>query len=217
MKSVVHLKILQPRVQCLYNSANTHVSTQTKLSQTSVVPSRAICFSRINNKFITKNALKSITFRQNHSTSATTQTQESTEVGTDHQSIGKHQELFMLHPLSPGTQINCRYTYLSVIYCALDCEWLQPRKCLLSASWSSCLFKTSIFPEKWIHEEVNFAICLFIRRGYEEVITPQLFNKDLWKISGHYDNYKNDMFNVTGARYVFYQSILILVTTKLLK
>ena len=30
--------------------------------------------------------------------------------------------------------------------------------------------------------------------GYEEVMTPMLFNKDLWVKSGHWDNYKEDMF-----------------------
>jgi threonyl-tRNA synthetase len=30
--------------------------------------------------------------------------------------------------------------------------------------------------------------------GYEEVITPQIFDIDLWQQSGHYDNYRDDMF-----------------------
>ena len=30
--------------------------------------------------------------------------------------------------------------------------------------------------------------------GYDEVITPQVFDVDLWKTSGHYDNYRDDMF-----------------------
>ena len=30
--------------------------------------------------------------------------------------------------------------------------------------------------------------------GYEEVITPQIFDVELWKRSGHYDNYRDDMF-----------------------
>jgi threonyl-tRNA synthetase len=32
------------------------------------------------------------------------------------------------------------------------------------------------------------------RYGYEEVITPQIFDVELWKRSGHYDNYRDDMF-----------------------
>jgi threonyl-tRNA synthetase len=30
--------------------------------------------------------------------------------------------------------------------------------------------------------------------GYEEVITPQIFDVSLWQRSGHYDNYRDDMF-----------------------
>jgi threonyl-tRNA synthetase len=32
------------------------------------------------------------------------------------------------------------------------------------------------------------------RRGYQEVITPQLFNKALWEQSGHWEHYKDNMF-----------------------
>ncbi len=34
--------------------------------------------------------------------------------------------------------------------------------------------------------------------GYDEVITPQIFGVDLWKRSGHYDNYRDDMFFADG-------------------
>ncbi|CCK70636.1 threonine--tRNA ligase MST1 KNAG_0E03820 [Huiozyma naganishii CBS 8797] len=34
--------------------------------------------------------------------------------------------------------------------------------------------------------------------GYEEVITPLIFRKSLWEQSGHWDNYKEDMFRVEG-------------------
>ncbi|KNC97141.1 threonine-tRNA ligase [Spizellomyces punctatus DAOM BR117] len=37
------------------------------------------------------------------------------------------------------------------------------------------------------------------RFGYEEVVTPLLFNKDLWVTSGHWENYKEDMFVVGGG------------------
>ncbi|ODV57828.1 threonyl-tRNA synthetase [Ascoidea rubescens DSM 1968] len=32
------------------------------------------------------------------------------------------------------------------------------------------------------------------KRGYEEVITPNMFNSKLWEISGHWGNYKENMF-----------------------
>ena len=32
------------------------------------------------------------------------------------------------------------------------------------------------------------------RRGYEEVITPQIFDAELFKIAGHYENYRENMY-----------------------
>jgi threonyl-tRNA synthetase len=34
----------------------------------------------------------------------------------------------------------------------------------------------------------------YLKYGYEEVITPQIFDVSLWQRSGHYDNYRDDMF-----------------------
>ena len=34
----------------------------------------------------------------------------------------------------------------------------------------------------------------YLKRGYKEVITPQLFNKALWELSGHWQHYKENMF-----------------------
>lgn len=36
------------------------------------------------------------------------------------------------------------------------------------------------------------------REGFQEVITPTIYKKGLWEQSGHWENYKNDMFTVTG-------------------
>jgi threonyl-tRNA synthetase len=41
---------------------------------------------------------------------------------------------------------------------------------------------------------VDFMRNEYKKRGYKEVITPNVFNIDLWKKSGHYDNYKENMF-----------------------
>jgi threonyl-tRNA synthetase len=38
---------------------------------------------------------------------------------------------------------------------------------------------------------------LYGKYGYTEVITPQIFDTSLWKTSGHYDNYLENMFLVT--------------------
>jgi len=35
---------------------------------------------------------------------------------------------------------------------------------------------------------------LYRRYGYQEVITPEVYSTDLWKRSGHYDNYIDDMY-----------------------
>lgn len=35
---------------------------------------------------------------------------------------------------------------------------------------------------------------LYVKYGYDEVITPQVLNVDLWHTSGHYENYKDNMY-----------------------
>lgn len=47
---------------------------------------------------------------------------------------------------------------------------------------------------------VDFIRQEYKKRGYQEVITPQMFNKKLWETSGHWEHYKDDMFvlNVDG-------------------
>ncbi len=37
---------------------------------------------------------------------------------------------------------------------------------------------------------INFIKGEYRKRGYSEVVTPNVFNVDLWKTSGHYANYK---------------------------
>ncbi|MCY4576380.1 MAG: threonine--tRNA ligase [Chloroflexi bacterium] len=41
---------------------------------------------------------------------------------------------------------------------------------------------------------VDFIRELYDKYGYQEVITPQIFLTDLWKQSGHYDNYLENMY-----------------------
>lgn len=38
-----------------------------------------------------------------------------------------------------------------------------------------------------------------LKFGYQEVITPLIFKKSLWEQSGHWENYKDDMFKVEGT------------------
>ncbi|KAI5119862.1 hypothetical protein M0805_000696 [Coniferiporia weirii] len=36
----------------------------------------------------------------------------------------------------------------------------------------------------------------YAKRGYQEVISPNMFNSKLWETSGHWQNYKDDMFTL---------------------
>jgi threonyl-tRNA synthetase len=44
------------------------------------------------------------------------------------------------------------------------------------------------------NELVEFIRKEYKKRGYSEVITPQMFNKSLWETSGHWEHYKENMF-----------------------
>ena len=43
----------------------------------------------------------------------------------------------------------------------------------------------------------NFIRDLYLDYGYDEVITPQILDVDLWHTSGHYNNYKDNMYFTT--------------------
>ena len=78
----------------------------------------------------------------------------------DHRNIGKQQDLFMFHQLSPGSTFF--YPSGAHIYNKL----------------------------------IDFMRREYTMRGFHEVISPNLFNLKLWKTSGHYKNYKENMFMV---------------------
>ncbi len=44
------------------------------------------------------------------------------------------------------------------------------------------------------NELVNFSRELHRKAGYSEISTPQILDNKLWKVSGHWDHYKNNMF-----------------------
>src|SRR5262245_31133285 len=46
---------------------------------------------------------------------------------------------------------------------------------------------------------VDFVRSFYPKYGYQEVMAPQLFRSELFKISGHYDNFRDDMFWFAGA------------------
>ncbi|KAI5793854.1 hypothetical protein DFH27DRAFT_628199 [Peziza echinospora] len=77
----------------------------------------------------------------------------------DHRKIGKEQELFFFHELSPG----------------------------------SCFFLphgTRIY-----NALVDFLREEYWKRDYQEVISPNMYNSKLWEVSGHWQNYKDNMFS----------------------
>ncbi|CAE6492331.1 unnamed protein product [Rhizoctonia solani] len=78
----------------------------------------------------------------------------------DHRKIGKDQELFFFHELSPGS-----------------CFFLPH---------GTRIYNTLL---EFIREEYR-------KRGYQEVISPNMFNSKLWEKSGHWANYKDDMFTL---------------------
>ncbi|RKP35016.1 hypothetical protein BJ085DRAFT_6284, partial [Dimargaris cristalligena] len=85
----------------------------------------------------------------------------------DHRRIGKDQELFFFHELSPG----------------------------------SCFFLphgTRIY-----NTLVDFMKEEYQRRGFNEVMSPNMFNSKLWQISGHWANYKDDMFTLNVEKEEF--------------
>ena len=44
------------------------------------------------------------------------------------------------------------------------------------------------------NELVSYMRRLYLRYGYQEVITPQIFDVELWRRSGHYDHFKENMY-----------------------
>uniref|UniRef100_A0A8C0GYE7 Threonine--tRNA ligase, mitochondrial n=1 Tax=Chelonoidis abingdonii TaxID=106734 RepID=A0A8C0GYE7_CHEAB len=76
----------------------------------------------------------------------------------DHRRIGKEQELFFFHELSPGS-----------------CFFL-PR--------GAHIFNTLI----------DFIKSEYRKRGFSEVVTPNIYNAKLWELSGHWQHYSDHMF-----------------------
>lgn len=77
----------------------------------------------------------------------------------DHRRIGKDQELFFFHDLSPGS-----------------CFFL-PKGAHIYATL------------------MDFIKSEYLKRGFSEVITPNIFNAKLWEVSGHWRHYESNMFS----------------------
>jgi len=100
----------------------------------------------------------------------------------------QEQELFMFHELSPGSPFflphgmriyNALIAFIKEEYRDRGYEEGESSSFLV-ASLVSLLSNSRLF----LPPSSSFRI----------VISPNMFNVDLWKQSGHYDNYKDDMF-----------------------
>lgn len=78
----------------------------------------------------------------------------------DHRKLGTELDLFMFHPLSPGS------------------PFFLPRGTVL------------------YRELVNFIRELYWEFDYQEVISPELFDVELWKKSGHWDLFREYIYRV---------------------
>jgi len=85
----------------------------------------------------------------------------------DHRVIGKTQELFFFHPLSPGA------------------AFFLPHGARI------------------YNKLIEFIRSEYRKRGFTEVVTPNTFNIKLWETSGHWQNYKENMFSFTAEEQLF--------------
>merc|ERR1712223_517952 len=85
----------------------------------------------------------------------------------DHRKLGKEQDLFFFHELSPGS-------------------------CFFQPKGAHIYNKLVAF----IREE-------YWKRGFQEVISPNIFNSKLWQTSGHWDHYSENMFKFESEKEVF--------------
>ena len=77
----------------------------------------------------------------------------------DHRKLGREQELFFFHELSPGA---CFFTpHGAHIYNTL----------------------------------IEFLRGEYRTRGFQEVISPNVYNSKLWQTSGHWQHYADNMFS----------------------
>jgi threonyl-tRNA synthetase len=90
----------------------------------------------------------------------------------DHRIIGIQQELWFNHPYSPG-----------MIVKKIILKKLKKKKKFLLPNGNRIFLKL----QELIRGEYK-------KRGFQEVQTPNLFNSELFLISGHMQNYKEDMF-----------------------
>uniref|UniRef100_A0A8D0DS31 threonine--tRNA ligase n=1 Tax=Salvator merianae TaxID=96440 RepID=A0A8D0DS31_SALMN len=85
----------------------------------------------------------------------------------DHRKIGRDQELFFFHDLSPGS-----------------CFFLPK---------GAYIYNTLI---EFIRSEYR-------KRGFQEVVSPNIYNSKLWVTSGHWQHYSTNMFSFEAEKEIF--------------
>ncbi|XP_012721082.2 threonine--tRNA ligase 1, cytoplasmic [Fundulus heteroclitus] len=85
----------------------------------------------------------------------------------DHRKLGREQELFFFHELSPGS-----------------CFFLPK---------GAFIYSTLI---EFIRSEYR-------KRGFQEVVTPNIYNSKLWITSGHWQHYSDNMFSFEAEKETF--------------
>ncbi|XP_028661375.1 threonine--tRNA ligase 1, cytoplasmic [Erpetoichthys calabaricus] len=85
----------------------------------------------------------------------------------DHRKLGKEQELYFFHELSPGS-----------------CFFLPK---------GAYIYNTLI---EFIRSEYR-------KRGFQEVVTPNVYNSKLWQTSGHWEHYSENMFSFEVEKEIF--------------
>uniref|UniRef100_A0AAX7V004 threonine--tRNA ligase n=1 Tax=Astatotilapia calliptera TaxID=8154 RepID=A0AAX7V004_ASTCA len=85
----------------------------------------------------------------------------------DHRKLGREQDLFFFHDLSPGS-----------------CFFLPK---------GAFIYNTLI---EFIRSEYR-------KRGFQEVVTPNVYNSKLWQTSGHWQHYSENMFSFEVEKEIF--------------
>ncbi|XP_068617082.1 threonine--tRNA ligase 1, cytoplasmic [Brachionichthys hirsutus] len=85
----------------------------------------------------------------------------------DHRKLGREQELFFFHDLSPGS-----------------CFFL-PKGAFIYNSL------------------IEFIRSEYRKRGFQEVVTPNIYNSKLWQTSGHWQHYSENMFSFEVEKETF--------------
>ncbi|KAM9857880.1 threonine--tRNA ligase 1, cytoplasmic [Aulostomus maculatus] len=85
----------------------------------------------------------------------------------DHRKLGRDQDLFFFHDLSPGS-----------------CFFLPKGAFIYNAL-------------------IDFIRSEYRKRGFQEVVTPNIYNSKLWQTSGHWQHYSENMFSFEVEKETF--------------